>query len=165
MPWRAGNAEDRGRSVPQSERVRVADPAGRRSLFGWVSPLLTLALAAFVVVSLTTADPVDRDRAERIGKQVRCPACEGESIAESPSSYAADMMGYVREMIGEGRSDQQILDRLMAAYPRSQMLDPPFQTRTALLWALPAAVLVTGLFLAFFRLRKPVPPESTGEAP
>ena len=143
----------------------MADPAGRRSLFRWASPLLTLALAAFVVVSLTTADPVDQDRAERIGKQVRCPACEGESIAESPSSYAADMMGYVREMITEGRSDQQIIDRLMAAYPQSQMLDPPFQTRTALLWALPAAALVTGLLLAYYRLRKPVPPESVRESP
>ncbi len=138
----------------------MADPTGMRLLLRWVSPLLTLALAAFVVVSLTTADPAHQDRAERIGKQVRCPACEGESIAESPSSYAADMMGYVREMVTQGLSDQQILDRLMAAYPRSQMLDPPFQTRTALLWALPATALVTGLLLAFYRLRKPVAPES-----
>ena len=143
----------------------MADPTGKRLLLRWVSPLLTLALAAFVVVSLTTADPVDHDPAERIGKQVRCPACEGESIAESPSSYAADMMGYVREMIAEGLSDQQILDQLMAAYPRSQMLDPPFQTRTALLWGLPAAALVTGLLLAFYRLRKPVSPESIGGSP
>lgn len=143
----------------------MGERTGRRSLIRWASPLVTLVLAAFVVVSLITADPVDQDRAERIGKQVRCPACEGESIAESPSSYAADMMGYVREMITEGLSDRQILDRLMAAYPRSQMLDPPFQARTALLWALPAAALATGLILARHRLRKPIPPGSIGEAP
>ncbi|MDE0233162.1 MAG: cytochrome c-type biogenesis protein CcmH [bacterium] len=143
----------------------MADPTGMRSLLRWASPLVTVALAAFVVVSLTTADPVDQDRADRIGKQVRCPACEGESIAESPSSYAADMMGYVREMIAEGLSDQQVLDRLMAAYPRSQILDPPFQMRTALLWALPGAALVTGLLLAFYRLRKPISPVSNGDSP
>ena len=143
----------------------MAERTGRRGLLRWVSPLATLALAVFVVVSLATADPVDRDRAERIGTQVRCPACEGESIAESPSSYAADMMSYVREMIADGLSDRQVLDRLMAAYPRSQMLDPPFQARTALLWALPAAALVTGLMLAFYRLRKPIPPASIGESP
>ncbi|MDE0131100.1 MAG: cytochrome c-type biogenesis protein CcmH [bacterium] len=143
----------------------MAERTGRRSLLRWASPLVILALAAFVAVSLTTADPVDQDRAERIGKQVRCPACEAESIAESPSSYAADMMGYVREMITEGLSDQQILDRIMAAYPHSQMLDPPFQTRTALLWALPAIALVTGLLLAFYRLRKPIPPGSMEESP
>ena len=143
----------------------MADPTGMRSLLRWGSPLVTLALAAFVVVSLTTADPVDQDRADRIGKQVRCPACEGESIAESPSAYAGHMMSYVREMITEGLSDQQILDRLMAAYPRSQMLDPPFQARTALLWAMPAAALATGLLLAVYRLRKPIPPESVRESP
>ena len=141
----------------------MASSTGSRRLLRWVSPLVTVALAAFVVVSLTTADPVDQDRAERIGQQVRCPACEGESIAESPSSYAADMMAYVREMITEGRSDRQILDRLMAAYPSSQRIDPPFRARTALLWALPAAALVTGLLLAFYRLRKPIPP--IGESP
>ena len=143
----------------------MAERTGTRGLLRWASPMVTLALAAFVVVSLTTADPVDQDRAERIGKQVRCPACEGESIAESPSSYAADMMGYVREMMTEGLSDQQVLDRLMAAYPSSQMLDPPFQTRTALLWALPAAAFATGLLLALYRLRKPNPSESIIESP
>lgn len=143
----------------------MAERTGWRSLVRWASPLVTLALASFVVVSLTTADPVDQDRAERIGKQVRCPACEGESIAESPSAYAADMMAYVREMITEGLSDQQIRDRLMAAYPRSQMLDPPFRARTALLWALPAAALATGLLLGVHRLRKPIPPGSIRESP
>lgn len=143
----------------------MVENTGWHRLLRRASPLVTLALAAFVVVSLTTADPVDEDRADRIGKQVRCPACEGESIAESPSSYAVDMMGYVREMITDGLSDQQVLDRLMAAYPRSQMLDPPFRTRTALLWVLPAAALVTGLLLSFYRLRKPIPPESIGEGP
>ena len=127
---------------------------GGNPLLRTVSRLVTLALALFVTLSVICADPVVEDRSESIGKQVRCPACEGESIAESPSSYAADMMGYVREMVGEGLSDRQVLDRLMASYPDSQLLDPPLRAATVLLWLIPAAALVAGSGLALSRLRR-----------
>ncbi len=125
----------------------------RRRLLGKVSPLITVALALFVTLSVISADLPSEDRSDRIGKQVRCPACEGESIAESPSSYAADMMAYVRELVDQGLSDQQVLDRLMASYPESQLLDPPLRAATVLLWLLPAAVLIAGTGLALSRLR------------
>ncbi len=119
-----------------------------------MSPLVTVALGIFIVFSLVNADPIAEDRSERIGDQVRCPACEGESIAESPSSYAADMMTYVRELVDQGLSDQQVLDRLMASYPDSQLLDPPLRAGTLLLWLIPAAVLLTGAGLVLSRRRR-----------
>lgn len=128
-----------------------------------LSPLLTVTLALFLAVAVIGAEPVVEDRSDRIGKQVRCPACEGESIAESPSSYAADMMAYVREMVGRGLSDRQVLDRLMASYPDSQLLDPPLRASTALLWLLPAAALAAGAALALSRLRRGSPPLPEGD--
>ena len=119
-----------------------------------MSPLVTVALGLFIVFSVVNADPIAEDRSERIGDQVRCPACEGESIAESPSSYAADMMTYVRELVDQGLSDQQVLDRLMASYPDSQLLDPPLRAGTVLLWLIPAAVFLTGAGLVLSRRRR-----------
>ena len=119
-----------------------------------LSPLVTVGLGLFILVSVLNADPIAQDRSERLGKQVRCPACEGESIAESPSSYAADMMTYVRDLIDQGLSDQQVLDRVMASYPDSQLLDPPLRAGTVLLWLAPAAVLLAGVGLALSRLRR-----------
>lgn len=124
-----------------------------RSAFRRLSPLITVILALFVALSVFTADPPTEDRADHIGKQVRCPACESESIAESPSSYAADMMTYVRELVEQGLSDQQVINRIMASYPDSQVLDPPFGADTVLLWLLPLAVLAGGAGLALSRLR------------
>lgn len=118
-----------------------------------LSPLVTVGLGLFILISLLNADPIALDRSERIGAQVRCPACEGESIAESPSSYAADMMIYVRELVDQGLSDQQVIDRLMASYPDSQLLDPPLRAGTVLLWLIPAAVLLSGAGLVLSRLR------------
>ena len=138
----------------------------RQGVPAWLrrtSPYITVALGLFVLVSVISADPVPEDRSLQIGKQVRCPACEGESIAESPSSYAADMMSYVRDLIDRGLSDEQVLDRLMASYPDSQRLDPPLRAGTLLLWLVPAAALIAGMGMAASRLRKRTPQPTQGD--
>ena len=129
------------------------------------SPLITVALGLFVLVSVIGAGPEPEDRSLRIGKQVRCPACEGESIAESPSAYAFDMMSYVRDLIDRGLSDEQVLDRLMASYPDSQRLDPPLRAGTVLLWLIPAAALIAGMGMAASRLRRGISRPSRGDPP
>jgi cytochrome c-type biogenesis protein CcmH len=133
------------------------------SALSWFSPFLTLALGAFVLFSVVVAEPIAEDRSAQIGKQIRCPACEGESIAESPSAYAFDMMTFVRELVDQGLSDQQVLDRLMASYPDSHLLDPPLRASTILLWLIPAAALIVGVGIALSRLRRGAFRSATGE--
>lgn len=115
--------------------------------------LVTLALAAFVVVGTVTADPPPEDRAREIGSLIRCPVCQGESIADSPSPLAEDMMGLVRVRIDEGLSNQQIIDELIASYSGAQLLDPPFSWETAALWLIPSLVAVAGIAAAARKVR------------
>lgn len=115
---------------------------------------VTALLAVFVVAVTVTADPPAEDRAREIGSQVRCPVCQGESIAASPSPLAEDMMALVRERIDQGWSDRQIVEELIAAYSGSQLLDPPFSWETAALWAIPGLVLAVGIGAATSRTRK-----------
>lgn len=115
--------------------------------------LVTLTLAAFVVVGTVTADPPAEDRAREIGSLVRCPVCQGEAIADSPSPLAEDMMALVRSRIEQGWSDQQIIDELISSYSGAQLLDPPFNWDTAALWLIPAAVAAMGLGVALRRTR------------
>lgn len=115
--------------------------------------IVTLALAVFVVVGTVTAEPRAEDRAREIGSQIRCPVCQGEAIADSPSPLAEDMMALVRTRIDEGLSDQQIIDELIASYSGAQLLDPPFNWQTAALWVIPAAAAGIGLAAAMRRTR------------
>ena len=87
----------------------MSDWSGRLRL------LVTLALAAFVVIGTVAADPPAEDRAREIGSLIRCPVCEGEAIADSPSPLAEDMMGLIRTRIDDGLSDQQIIDEIIAS--------------------------------------------------
>lgn len=118
--------------------------------------LVTLALAGFVVIATVTADPPAVDRARAIGAQIRCPVCQGESIADSPAALAEDMMALVRERIDQGLSDEQIIDELIASYSGAQLLDPPLSLETAALWALPGLAAAVGLIAALGRRRRRV---------
>lgn len=127
-----------------------------------LSLVVTVLLAAFVFVALSTAEPPEQDRAERIGSLVRCPVCNGESIADSPAPLARDMMGVVREQIDAGLSDEQIIDGLLASYTDSQRLDPELSAATVALWLVPGIALVGGIVLGLRELRgRPRRPEAS----
>lgn len=119
-----------------------------------LSALVTVLLLAFVTVSLATAAPPDQDRAQEIGSLVRCPVCNGESIAESPAPLAEAMMDVVREGIDDGLSDEQIIDGLLASYTDSQRLDPEVSAATLALWLVPASALVIGAVLIVGEIRR-----------
>jgi cytochrome c-type biogenesis protein CcmH len=122
-------------------------------LFRWLRLGLTAGLAAFVLVATVTATPPAEDRAREIGSLIRCPVCQGESIADSPATLAEDMMSLVRTRIDQGLSDEQIIDELIASYSGAQLLDPPLSIETAALWLIPAAVLAIGVAAGASRTR------------
>lgn len=129
-----------------------------------LSGLVTVLLLVFVVVSLATSEPPEQDRAREIGSLVRCPVCNGESIAESPAPLAQAMMEVVREGIDDGLSNEQIIDGLLVSYTDSQRLDPEISRSTLALWLIPGAALVIGAVLIGGEIRKrpdrPQPPPS-----
>ena len=132
--------------------------------------IVTVGLAVFVVTAVVAAPPRAVDRAEAIGAAVRCPVCQGESIAASPAPLAEDMMALVRTRIDEGLSDEQIIEELLASYSGAQLLDPSFGPRTAALWAIPTIVALLGIAGVAGRVRRTDSPpaaahEPTGEHP
>ena len=128
--------------------------ADRRAILAGAA---TLILAGIVGWSLVVGEPSDRDRVEALGARIRCPVCQGESIVDSPTLYANDILAFVEEKADEGWSDEQILDYLEARFEGIR-LDPRFSGTTVLLWVLPAGVAVAGAWLAARRLiRRPGP--------
>ena len=128
--------------------------ADRRAILAGAA---TLILAGIVGWGLVVGEPSDRDRVEALGARIRCPVCQGESIVDSPTLYANDILAFVEEKADEGWSDEQILDYLEARFEGIR-LDPRFSGTTVLLWVLPAGVAVAGAWLAARRLiRRPGP--------
>ncbi|MYB44453.1 MAG: cytochrome c-type biogenesis protein CcmH [Acidimicrobiia bacterium] len=122
--------------------------ADRRAIMAGAA---TLILAGIVGWGLGVGEPSDQDRVEALGARIRCPVCQGESIVDSPTPYANDILAFVEEKVDEGWSDEQILDYLEARFEGIR-LDPRFSGTTVLLWVLPAGVAVAGAWLAARRL-------------
>ena len=74
--------------------------------------------------------------------------CQNESIADSNAGLAADLRREVREMLGAGKSDQEILAFMTDRYGDFVLFRPPFVARTWLLWLAPALLLATGAWIA-----------------
>jgi cytochrome c-type biogenesis protein CcmH len=117
-----------------------------------------LVVMATVLVVLVATSPTDTDRVQAIGERIKCPVCQGESIANSPSPMARDMMGLVAERVADGGSDEAIVDELLASYSGAVLLDPPARGWTLLLWIAPLVALGAGAGVILWWRRHPVEP-------
>ncbi|MBW3577387.1 MAG: cytochrome c-type biogenesis protein CcmH [Actinobacteria bacterium] len=106
-----------------------------------------LVLAAGIVVGLLTADAREPDRVHELASQLRCPVCQSESVADSPSETARQMRARIAELVADGRSDAEVLQEFVDGYGQWILLAPPFTRSSALLWVLPGAVLIAGILV------------------
>lgn len=102
----------------------------------------------------TFANPALEARARNLQRQLRCLVCQGESIDESGSPFAADVRHLVRQQLAQGKSDQQIEDFLVARYGDFILMKPPLQPDTWLLWLAPFLVLGTAGTVAWITVKK-----------
>jgi len=100
------------------------------------------------------AEPAMEARARNLQRQLRCLVCQGESIDESGSPFAADVRHLVRQQIADGKSDRQIEDFLVARYGDFILMKPPLQPDTWLLWLAPFLVLAAGGSIAWVVIKK-----------
>ncbi len=121
-----------------------------------IAAIVTVCLAAIVVVGLVLGDARPEDRVASLGAAIKCPVCQGEAIIDSPSETAAAMMDVVREKVAAGETDQQIIAYFQARFGEGILLDPPLAGSTLLVWLLPILALVGGSQMILSRRRKPV---------
>ena len=63
-----------------------------------------------LLIALPSIVYEDNDsRYEKLSKSLLCPVCQGETLFDSPSEYADDMRGVLKEQIANGLSDEQIM--------------------------------------------------------
>jgi cytochrome c-type biogenesis protein CcmH len=96
---------------------------------------------------LTGAELEDRTR--DVASKLRCPTCQGMSVAESPAEGARAMKKEVGKLLAAGYSDSQVLDFFEASYGEFILLQPRQRGANLALWWGPAgAAVVGGLLIA-----------------
>ncbi|MGH8975855.1 MAG: cytochrome c-type biogenesis protein, partial [Acidimicrobiia bacterium] len=96
----------------------------------------------------------------RLAAGLRCPVCQGLSVADSPSPTARAISTDIRRRVEAGESDGEIRQAYVDRYGEWVLLEPAGTGLGAVVWALPIAALVlagAGLALAFRRWGRDAP--------
>jgi cytochrome c-type biogenesis protein CcmH len=93
-------------------------------------------------------------RTNEVGALLRCPVCQGMSVADSKAEMAVNMKGQVRELLQRGYTEEQILQYFELSYGQFVLLEPKFEGVNTLVWLLPVAALLAGSFIVFAVIRK-----------
>jgi cytochrome c-type biogenesis protein CcmH len=100
------------------------------------------------------ADPVLEKRMIGLAEKLRCLVCQNESLASSHAELAEDLRREVREQMAQGKNDKEIIDYLVARYGDFVLYDPPMKSYTLLLWFGPFVLLLIGLGMLLYQLKK-----------
>jgi len=95
----------------------------------------------------------DQARLLEVYKNLRCLVCQGQSIADSNSDFAATIKLVVQDQFNEGKTEDEIYKFLISKYGEWIVYQPTFNKNNFLLWALPYAALIFGGFITFFLVR------------
>lgn len=83
-------------------------------------------------------------RAHALETELRCPVCQGLSVADSPSQLATGMRQIILAQLAAGRSPAQIRRYFTARYGSWVLLDPPNRGIGWLAWLTPLVGLAGG---------------------
>ena len=132
----------------------LARPAIRRSADALLGAAILIVLGATLLAALGLRPPTLAERTRRLESELRCPVCQGSSIADSPAELAVEMRSVVAERLATGAQDADVRAYFVERYGRWILLAPDPTGPNLLLWAVPGLMLVGGAAAVVARSRR-----------
>ena len=90
----------------------------------------------------------------QIFKNLRCLVCQCQSISDSNSDFAQTIKLVVKDLIKQGKSEQEIYSFMADKYGDWIVYKPEFNKQNFMLWFLPYLILLGGGFIIFHIIKK-----------
>ena len=90
----------------------------------------------------------------KIHKNWRCLVCQGQSIADSNSDFALTLKMVVKDLIDQGKTEEEIYNFLSEKYGDWILYKPKLNFINFMLWFLPYFVLLLGGLIILFIVKK-----------
>jgi cytochrome c-type biogenesis protein CcmH len=125
-----------------------------------IASLLLLAGLAGAGQALAAIDvyTFDNDAQEQtfreLTRELRCPKCQNQDIADSNAGLAKDLRDKTYQMVREGKEKQEVVDYMVARYGNFILYNPPLMASTLILWLGPLLVIVIGVVTVVVRSRR-----------
>jgi len=140
----------------------MAEPMVRRFAFPIALGAL-LALGGIVAVILLRPGgaPTQAELAHQIAADLRCPDCQGLSVADSNSASATEIRRQVDAQLSAGRSADQVKQSFVDRYGEWILLSPA----APIAWLLPVGVLLAAIAILALWIGRAGRPERPAEGP
>jgi cytochrome c-type biogenesis protein CcmH len=122
-----------------------------------------LITSLFVFVSCTPMNQsknptsINDDDVNRVASQLYCPICQNIPLDVCPSQACADWRELIRNMIKEGKSDDEIKTYFSEQYGWNVLSMPPRIGFNWLIYIIPPVIMAAGIIYVFMTLKKRVP--------
>lgn len=110
---------------------------------------------ALAAIDVYTFDSDAQEQTFReLTKELRCPKCQNQDIADSNAGLAKDLRDKTYQMVREGKDKQEVVDYMVARYGNFILYNPPLMASTLILWLGPLLVIVIGVVMVVVRSRR-----------
>jgi cytochrome c-type biogenesis protein CcmH len=124
-------------------------------MMGAAMLVLSLASSAWAVIETYEFSTLELERRYRqLSQEIRCPKCQNQNIADSNAPIARDLRVVLHEQLEAGRSDEEILAYMVDRYGEFVRYRPVVDRQTFLLWWSPVVLLVLGVMVLVWQLRR-----------
>lgn len=103
--------------------------------------LINISLLFFDMQLLSAGDHNIQD----FYKEIKCPTCPGQSIADSQSQGAEIIRSLIKNELNKGKNFAEIREVLVKEYGKDILLTTPQDKTTLILWLAPIILLILGL--------------------
>ena len=93
-------------------------------------------------------------RFEELTKELRCPKCQNQNIADSDAVVDKVLRDKVLVLVKEGKTKDEVIDYMIDRYGYFVHYDPPVTPATLVLWVLPVLIVIIGFGFIVIRQRK-----------
>ena len=110
--------------------------------------IILLVASQSIFASEKQVDP------KEVQKNLRCLVCQGQSISDSNSDFAQTIKLVVKDLIDEGKTEDEIYSFMSDKYGEWIVFKPQLNPQNSLLWILPYIALIFGGFIIFTLVKK-----------
>jgi cytochrome c-type biogenesis protein CcmH len=100
------------------------------------------------------SNPEQQEAYESLTSELRCLVCQNQTIADSNADLAADLRRQVYEMLQKGQSKEDVVKFMTERYGDFVLYNPPFKSKTLLLWFGPVLFFLIGVIFVILLIRR-----------
>ena len=94
------------------------------------------------------------NKVKKLSLKLRCMTCQNQSVYDSDSDFAKDIMKIIEDKFNEGKTEKEIILLLSDRYGEYILFEPLLNKRNIFLWLFPFTLLFISIVFFIYYVKK-----------